>query len=309
MLSLLCMVCAGGLAYAAQGILPKVPADAEAVSLLGTPLGRPELSESARARLEADLDQARLDYGQAPEDVDRAVWVGRRIAYLGRFRESVEWFTEAMDRHGRHPKLLRHRGHRYLTIRELARAEADFREAARAIEGTKDEVEPDGVPNARNQPISSLHSNIWYHLALAQYLQGKFGESLTSSGRGLKVSDNPDRLVSQTYWHYLILRRLGRQEEAERLLAPIRADMDLLENHAYLRLLLVFKGEAQAADVIAMAAEGNDIPTIAFGLGAFALVEGDTARAREYFERATSVRSWPAFGFLAAEAELRRLQR
>ena len=37
-----------------------------------------------------------------------------------------------------------------------------------------DEVEPDGAPNARGIPRSTLQSNIWYHLGLAQYLAGDF---------------------------------------------------------------------------------------------------------------------------------------
>ncbi len=56
-------------------------------------------------------------------------------------------------------------------IREFDRAIQDFEKAATLIEGTEDKIEPDGLPNAQNIPVSTLHTNIWYHLGLAYYLQ------------------------------------------------------------------------------------------------------------------------------------------
>ena len=35
------------------------------------------------------------------------------------------------------------------------------------IAGKEDSIEPDGMPNPQNIPVSSLHTNIWYHLGLA----------------------------------------------------------------------------------------------------------------------------------------------
>lgn len=291
-----------------QTSLPTVPAGAEAVSLLGQPLTRPAISEDARQRMEQQLAVARAEYEAKPESVEAAVWVGRRLAYLGRYRDSIEWYSKALERHGASAKLLRHRGHRYLTIRALKLAKADFEAAARLLATTPDVVEPDGVPNARNTPISSLHSNVWYHLALVHFLLGDNKSALEASEHGMKVSGNPDRLVSQSYWQYLILRRLGRHDEAMRLLDPIRPDLDVIENHAYLRLLLAYKGELNP-DVLAGEAKGDiEVPTIAFGLGAFALLEGDNGKARKHFERATAGASWPAFGFIASEAELARMR-
>jgi hypothetical protein len=49
--------------------------------------------------------------------------------------------------------------------------------------------------------------------------------------------------------------------------------------------------------------------TLSFGLGNWYLVKGDTARARELFRRSIASGGWPAFGFIASEAELARLER
>lgn len=291
-----------------QSSLPKVPEGAEAVSLAGKPLYPPKLSEEALKKLEDNLAKARADYEAAPDSVYAAVWVGRRLAYLGRYRDSIEWYSVAILKHEPDAKLLRHRGHRYITIREFGRAIADLEKGAQLIEGKPDEIEPDGVPNARNTPVSSLQSNVWYHLALARYLQGDFEKALEACEKGMKVSGNPDRLVSQTYWRYLILRRLGRDDEAKKAISPIRADLDVIENHAYLRLLLVYKGELPFGKALATAAGEIETPTTAFGLGAFCLLNGDKAKAAELLERAVSGPNWAAFGFIAAEAELQRIR-
>lgn len=304
-------IAAASLAMASQRTFPdQLPALApgvEAISLRGTSLMRPDPSPDSRARLEADLARAREDYVRNPKSVDAAVWVGRRLAYLGRFREAIRHYSDALERFGAEPRLLRHRGHRYLTVRLIGPAIADFEMAGRLIIGKPDEIEQDGIPNARNQPISSLHSNIWYHLALARYLTGEWEPALRACDRGMKVSGNPDRMASQTYWRYLVLRRLDKEQEARQALNPIRADLDVVENHAYLRLLLVFRGDLEPGAALDLGTGANDEPTTAFGLGAHLLANGDRVRARALFERATAGRSWPAFGFLAAEAELARM--
>mgnify|MGYP006178114509 CR=1 FL=1 len=53
---------------------------------------------------------------------------------------------------------------------------ADLERAASLVRGRPDEVEPDGAPNRFNIPTSTLQSNIWYHLGLAYYMRGEFGE-------------------------------------------------------------------------------------------------------------------------------------
>jgi hypothetical protein len=48
------------------------------------------------------------------------------------------------------------------------------------------------------------------------------------------------------------------------------------------------------------------VATLAYGLGNWLLIRGDKARA--WFERSVESGGWPAFGFIASEAELRRMR-
>jgi tetratricopeptide (TPR) repeat protein len=284
---------------------PALPAGAEAWSLLGEPLFPSPLAAGRRSEREKQLEEARAM--QPADSADRAIWVGRRLAYLGRFRDAIAAFTDGIAGHPQDARLYRHRGHRHVTLRRLDLAIADLERAASLIAGAPDEVEPDGQPNARSVPIGTLHSNVWYHLGLAYYLTRDDENALRSYRECMKTSDNADRLCSTSYWLYLTLRRMGRTGEARAVLEPIRADMDLVENHSYHRLLLVFRGDRSADDVLAAARSEADavaFPTVGYGLGAWFALSGDHERARALFREILAGGNWPAFGFIAAEAEI-----
>ena len=280
----------------------------EAVSLSGKPLVSPPPTGETKTRLEADLAKAQADYDRDPASADAAIWLGRRLAYLGRFRDAIDVYTRGIAQHPGEPRLYRHRGHRYITIRKFDLAIADLRKASQLIAGKKDEIEPDGAPNQAGIPRSTLQSNIWYHLGLAQYLTGDFGAALASYREGIRVSRvNDDMLVATSDWLYMTLRRLKRDAEARQVLEPIREQMDVLENGAYHARLLMYKGLRTPESVLNLnTADDIQIATQGYGVGNWYLVNGDRAKAREIFEHVVAGKAWTAFGFIAAEADLAR---
>ena len=283
----------------------------EATSLLGKPLVAAPIAAETRKTLEENLKRAEIEYGKNPDDPDATIWLGRRQAYLGRYRDAIETFSEGIEKHPDDARLYRHRGHRYLTVRELPKAIADFTKAAQLVAGKPDQVEPDGQPNARNIPTSTLQSNVYYHLGLAHYLTRDFAKAADAYARGMTVSKNPDMLVATTYWYYLALARQGRGGEANALLAPISADMEIIENTSYHRLLRVFKGELAAASLLAPGGAGLDSVTTRYGLAAWHLANGRTDDGIRLLREIVDghPQQWPAFGYIAAEADLARLGR
>src|SRR6185503_5685851 len=213
--------------------VPAPGSDVEAISLLGDSLRRPELDSSVRERMQTQLDEARRVEAAHPGDPDALIWVGRRTAYLGRFNEAIAIYTDGISRFPNDARLYRHRGHRYITVRRFDQAIADLERAAGLTAGRPDEVEPDGQPNARNIPIGSLQSNIWYHLALAHYLRGDWDAAIAAARSGIRVSTNADRFVSQSHWLYMALRRSGRTAEAAEALAAVGNDLEVIENSSY----------------------------------------------------------------------------
>jgi tetratricopeptide (TPR) repeat protein len=281
--------------------------DVEAVSLLGQPLVAPELPAEVRRDREAKLAEAKADAEARLNDPDALIWLGRRTAYLGRYREAIEIFTRGTARFPEDARFLRHRGHRYISIRRFDLAEADLERAARLVSGRADEVEPDGLPNAAGIPTSTLQSNIWYHLGLARYLQGDFAGALGAYRACLEVSKNPDMQVATRQWLYLTLRRLGRDAEAAQVLEPVRLDLEILENQAYHKLLLMERGEIPAASLLAAQGSGDlDPATLGYGIGAWYLAEGQREEALRIFRHVVETGPWSAFGAIAAEAELAR---
>lgn len=285
--------------------VPREPVEAH--SLSGAPLHRPHLSPDELAKRTADLAAAEQALARSPGDADALIWVGRRLGYLGRYRDAIDVFTRGIEDHPRDPRLFRHRGHRYITTRRLEEAVADFERAALLYEGMPDEIEPDGMPNARGIPTSTLQSNVWYHLGLARYLSGDFEAALDAYRRGMLVSKNPDGLVSMSYWHYLTLRRLGRHDEARVLLEPITPELDVIENQSYYRLLQLYRGERSVDELLSRTEGAIDDATTGYGVGAWMMLEGDEMRAAEVFRRIVTSSEWAAFGHIAAEAELARV--
>lgn len=295
------------LAIALQ-IVPAAAQTPEATSLFGRPLVSATPTGEEKARLDANLARAQADYDRDPASADAAIWLGRRLAYLGRFRDAIDAYTRGIARHPNEPRFYRHRGHRYITIRKFDLAITDLRRAAQLTSGKPDEVEPDGAPNKAGIPRSTLQSNIWYHLGLAYYLANDFEQALAAYREGMKASRvNDDMMVATSDWLYMTLRRLKRDADARQVLEPIREQMDVLENGAYHARLLMYKGLRSPESVLNLnTADDVQIATQGYGVGNWYLVNGDAKKAREVFERVLAGKAWPAFGFIAAEADLKR---
>ena len=304
----------------------EVAAGVEATSLLGAGLVAPAISQSARTALEANLAKAQAELATQPGSIDATIWVGRRLGYLGRYREAIEVFSKALEQHPDDVRLLRHRGHRYLTVRELDRAIADLDRAGNLIRTKQlpDELEPDGAPNELGIPTSTTQFNVWYHLGLAHYLKGDFEAALVAYRSALPpAAGSPaaaalpaaiaagaqDRLVATTDWLWLTLMRLDRRDEAAAALAAVPSGLEVIEDQTYLDRIRFYKGELTADQLLADADGAVDVATRSYAVGAVALIHGDVESARDRFARTLANARWDSFAVLAAEAELARRDR
>lgn len=282
--------------------------DVEAVSLLGQPLRPAAVSDEARTRMENNLATARQDYLANPNDEDTIIWYGRRLAYLGRYRDAIDVFTRGLQVHQNSYRLRRHRGHRYITVREFDRAITDLSQAAELMADHPDAMEPDGIPNARNEPRSTDHFNVWYHLGLAHYLRHDFAAAIPCYEAILDLSLlNDDLRVATTHWLYMALRRDGQVREASEAVASITPAMDVIENDQYHMLCLLYRGDRDI-DQLGDTSDGIESATLAYGIGNWHFYHGDVDRATEVFESIVAGDAWPAFGHIAAEADLAQIR-
>src|ERR1700752_394757 len=268
----------------------------------------PPLTREMRREFEAKLADARKNAETEPS-ADNLIWVGRRIAYLGHYKDAIKVFTQGEEKFPDDARFLRHRGHRFITLRCFDLAIADLNRAAKLIKDKPDQVEPDGLPNLRNIPTSTLQSNIWYHLGLAHYLKGDFKAALKAYREALKVSTNPDMLVATTHWHYMTLRRLGNVKEATKVVSAIKPDLDVIEKAGFYKLIRLYQGQITSDELLK---EINDDASalskasIGYGLGNWFLYNGRRAEAEKIFRQIILGNQWSSFGHIAAEAELSR---
>jgi len=275
-------------------------------SLLKTPLVSLQLQSTDSLKIVKYL-KALDAYNSNPMNPDLTIWLGRRMAYLGDYQDAISIFTEGIEKHPDDARMYRHRGHRYITTRQLDLAIQDLEKAAELIHGQPDIIEPDGIPNKRNKPVSSLHTNIYYHLGLAYYLKADWRNALTNFQNCLEASTNDDMRVASLHWLYMIMRRLGLPEEAEQLLTPITHDMTIIENNAYHMLLLYYKGELDENDLDANNS-GTSKEAAHYGIAHWHQYNNQLETAVAMYEYLVANGNWAGFGYIAAEAELARMQ-
>ncbi|WP_290878133.1 hypothetical protein [Gracilimonas sp.] len=281
-----------------------LPPEAQTISLLGDTLETEidSLPETMAARIDS-LSRLALDEDRM---IDSYIWEARKTAYTGDYRLALHQLSSAIIEFPEEPRLYRHRGHRYITLREFDLAIHDFRKAAELFEGQEDITEPDGLPNAQNIPLSSLQTNTWYHLGLAHYLKGEYEHANMAYQNGLEVSNNPDMRVAFWYWYYMSLRKAGNDVQAGELLEEVPENLELIENTSYYELLMVFKGVFDENQLLSEDNSELDNATLGYGLGFWHHINGRTERANEIWRQVYDAGNWAAFGFIASEAELAR---
>ena len=279
-------------------------------SLLGKELIIPDRNPESFKRLKDNLDAAIANYEEEASEMN-TIWVGRRYAYLSDYLKAVDIFSKGLEKFPNSYKLYRHRGHRYISLRDFDSAIADYEKAYDLMPKDTLEIEPDGVPNKLNVPLSNTQFNILYHYGLAHYLNGDFEKAEEIYTELLKnYCNNPDLYVATADWLYMTLRRQNKVEAAQSILDTILPDMEIIENDSYFRRLNMYKGALPIEELFNPT--GDDaalsLATQGYGMGNWYLYQGDTGKAKEIFEQVVEGSSWAAFGYIATEADLARMK-
>jgi len=277
--------------------------DYQAISLAGDTLraSAPSLS------LQKKYNEKKEAYLATPTSLDALIWYGRFTAYAGNYREAINIYTSGLKQFPNNSRLLRHRGHRYISLREFDKAIEDLSEAVLLIQGKENMVEEDGMPNAQNIPVSSMHGNIYYHLGLAHYLKGNLSAAKEAYENCLQTSPNPDNVVSATHWLYMIGRRMNDPENAEKYLSNIQAEMNVIENQSYHKACLFYKGELPLEEVYDPSSEATaSNSALKYAVGNWYLYNGQPEQAQGIFNTILAGDDWASFGYIAAESDMVR---
>jgi len=275
----------------------------------------PVQSAETHSVYQMKLAEAEAVHLEKPNEADSIIWLGRRTAYLGNYKKAVWIFSSGIKLHPNDARFYRHRGHRYITLRCFDDAIKDLEKAAEITNRSPDVIEPDGLPNARNIPTSTLQTNIWYHLGLAYYLKGDWNMAAAKFMFSYNIAytaKNSDMMIASAYWVYMSAARYGKPQraDADRLLKnKIKDDLDIIENHDYYKLIKLNKELLKAEDLL-KEFQGNantlGSASLGYGLGNYYFYNGDKEKAFAIFNKIVAGNQWASFGYISAEVELQR---
>jgi tetratricopeptide (TPR) repeat protein len=221
-----------------------------------------------------------------PRNVDRIIALGLAQSAIRQYREAIATFTRGIAIAPDNAVLYRWRGHRYVSVRQLDSARADL---------------------DHGLALDSTLYGCWYHLGIVKYVTGDFNGAADAFRHALPVAPDAGERAGSIDWSWMSLSRAGRAVEAQAVLDQ-NPDSLPVEN-AYTRRIRLYRGQIGPDQMLTPAdTEDIQIATLSYGVGNWYLVRGDTTSAREWFERSVKSGGWPAFGFIASEAELRRLR-
>ena len=267
-----------------------------------------KLPNKTKNVFEKNLKIAYENFNQNPNS-DNLIWIGRRHAYLGNYESAIKYFSQGISTYPLDARFYRHRGHRLITNRCFERAINDLKKAASLSNNKPNEIEPDGLPNALNIPTSTLKGNIYYHLGLAYYFESQLKDAMLAFEKCIELSKNNDSFVAAANWLYIIYYQLNMINKADKLLTKIDNEMNLIENHSYLSILNFYKNSTSQFDIekkIFKEESLNNI-TVAFGLGNFYLLKGETEKAYKIYNLITNSNQWSSFAYIGAEVMLKKL--
>lgn len=297
------------------------PDPSVAVSWTGRPLQPRDPTPGEATRLSA----ADAALRERPDDIEAMVAAARAREVVWRYGEAVELYTRAMALRPDDYRLPLCRAHRLIRLRSLDAALADL---DRAKTG-----DPTGFNTA-------------YLRGLTLYLMGRWDDATAEYGRclatpgldadsargtpvvgdprqcGLIATDAASR-VAMTSWQARALGRAGRHGEWQALLRSLPeqiapADLDGSsspypdspivpdDNAHYWTILRYYRGDLSASQMLD-GTDGEQWPTLAYGVAAWHLVEGDALAARPLLEDIVADWHWARLGHVAAEADLLRL--
>ena len=240
----------------------------------------------------AQADTGPIARAQAALDADAKnpqKFIALAVAQSGfrQFREAIATLTRGLEVAPNDVMLLRWRGHRYISVREFAKSRADL---------------------TRGFALDSTNYGILYHFGVLNFVEGDFTGAAEMFTRSQPRAPDGGERAGSTDWLWMSLSRAGRSAEAAAMLARRPDSLPTPPNYAYVTRLKLYRGELTPATLFSPADTADvQVATLSFGLGNWYMVQGDTVKAKATFARSVASGGWPGFGFIASEAELRRM--
>ena len=273
----------------------------EAVSFGGKPLYGHTVDAEKLAEYEQKI--AAIEKKQELSE-DDYIEMGRYYISGSRFRDAIDLYTRGLEEYPDSFKLRRHRGHRYINVRELDKAIVDLNDAVELMGDTSSEtLEYDGSGKA----TGTYEHWVWYHVGLYHYLSGDFDEAARAYEKCAATAIDKKGLVGASDWLYNAYQKGGNLTEAARVIDAIPADIDADRNHPYFHRVMVYKGlenPSELLDVDKPVDEwtGRDI-TLGYGIANWYKFNGDEKTADEIYKKILETSFWNSWAYVVTDKE------
>lgn len=270
-------------------------------ALDGSKLSIPTFPPATQKRLDENIAIARSALAIAPDREDHYIWLGRHLDYAGRICEAVDAFNAGLAKFPNSYKLYRFRARDLTRARKFDAALADYETALRLMGDAPDIFEIDGLPNKLHLTISTYRGNIVYYHAQTSFATGDYPSVILGMATSLDLAfpfARADMHVPTAYWSYLALRKMGRHQEAQALIAAVPDDLDLIENDIYYDAVKIMQKKRKAEDL----ASSKD-STIKFAIAMEYRFDGNETKARQIMQEILEENPqghWPSEVELAA---------
>ncbi len=285
----------------------------EAFRMGEVPIPPIEVVSGAQITRRDNMLKAMEEYRANPGNEPLLINYARTMAWYGRTRDAIDLYGEGLLAHPTSYRLLRHRGHRYLSNRLFDRAVEDLGRSADLLEGQWASLpQPDEADGYDASPRAYLRA-IWYHLGVALYMARDLAEAERALKRSMEVAADDDQRCASAYWLVNTLIRLDRAEEIPAVLSFVGADMEIDANLSYSELVMLHAGLRTLEETLDI----NDathprFATLGYGVSNWLrlqgrenpLEQGARVLLTTLLQRILTTDAVMNFGFIAAEVDL-----
>jgi len=273
----------------------------EAISFSGQPLFAKIADSSSVAKSDSLIAALRSKSELSEDDY---IAIGRSLVGVNRFKKAIEAYSEGLSKYPDSYKLLRHRGHRFINLRQLENAIADLNKAEELIRTEPEVFELD----AAGKPGATYQHQIWYHIGLYHFLKRDYATAAEAFEKSLATSHTGGDTAGASDWLYNCYMRAGATDKAAAVAKPFTLDFDIEnEDYAYYRRLLLFNDVIKPNELVDENKSIGEMTllemTKLYGLANWYVYHGDSVKAQTLYKKILESKEWAGFAYASAELD------
>ncbi|MGD1889952.1 MAG: tetratricopeptide repeat protein [Cyclobacteriaceae bacterium] len=272
----------------------------EAVSFMGEPLYRKTVDGAIATKSDSIIQAVRAKAELTEDDYHK---IGLAYIMTYQFRDAIDVYTEGLEQYPESFQLLRHRGHRYLNVREREKAIIDLMKADELIGDQHLDVME---YNSDGSEKGTFKFWVWYHVALYRIFNQQWEEAAEAYQVCLNNAALPNNVSGASAWLYTVYQKMGESEKAEALIAPLDENFGGDQDYIYFKRIMLYQGKITPEDLMDMDKPidqwtGRDM-TIAYGIADWYEQQGNTEKAQEIYHNILATPHWNPWAYVVTES-------